>query len=66
MLFICSTSKKKNHLFQLFVVQVCSLGAMARENYYMVPTLLKNMDYCSACSLTDKQVYLLVEEVTWR
>lgn len=33
MLFICSISKK-NHVFQLFIVQVCSLGAMAKASYY--------------------------------
>lgn len=59
MFFICSASKN-NPVFQLFIVQVCSLGVMAEENYYMVPKLLKNMDQCSACSLTNMQVYLLI------
>lgn len=59
MFFICSSSKK-NHVFQLFVVQVGSLGAMAKENYYVVTKLLKNVDYCNACSLTNMQVYLLI------
>lgn len=42
------------------MVQMHNLGAMVKEHQYMFPTLAADTDYCSACSLTNVQVYLLV------